>query len=516
MALDTTKIKAGFIIAFALFASLYLGIAAATAKTETFLWIFVVTVVLTCVGLGHRVYLLIPLLTSLGYVLPLPGNLSSEMIAQGIVIGFSLLLFFLRRLPLRLGFTELELWCLLLLGMVGLAYLRNPVGLNVFGTAAVGAKPYAIFGASALTAALLSQLKINPKDLRLWVRLVMIGSFLNFGIGLIGTIFPRTMLVLGATYSTDIETERTEGKATRISFVRSLSASLTTWISSRVSPLAASFHPLWFWLVLASLMMAAFSGFRGQLIYVGLIFLAGVCYRGGARSALASSLLLAVGLTVLSIFNIASPLPLNIQRALTFLPGKWDPVVRQDAQNSTDWRLDMWKEALFSDRWIENKWLGDGLGFSKQELLRMHGFSEIGSHRGISGLTVQQESFMISGGYHSGPVHTIRTIGYVGLVVLLFAMIRLAVHAHRQIRRCRGTEWLPVALFLGIPLIVMPLYWSLVFGTFDRGAAGVMMGAALVRLMEKNLPLPAYVASKRHRHALALQPFEPDVVAERT
>jgi hypothetical protein len=105
---------------------------------------------------------------------------------------------------------------------------------------------------------------------------------------------------------------------------------------------------------------------------------------------------------------------------------------------------------------------------------------------------VQQETMMILGSYHSGPVHTIRSAGYVGLAILLLAMIRVAVHAHRQIIRCRGTEWFGLALFFGIPLISQPFYFTLIFGEFQTGVAGVMMGIAMIRLLEKNIPLPAW------------------------
>lgn len=107
---------------------------------------------------------------------------------------------------------------------------------------------------------------------------------------------------------------------------------------------------------------------------------------------------------------------------------------------------------------------------------------------------------MISGNYHSGPVQTVRSTGYFGLAILLIAMLRVAVHAHRQILRCRGTEWYPSTLFLCIPLIVTPIFWTFVFGTFGGGISAVLMGGAMVRLLEKNLPLPAYLTRRKQAH----------------
>jgi hypothetical protein len=109
---------------------------------------------------------------------------------------------------------------------------------------------------------------------------------------------------------------------------------------------------------------------------------------------------------------------------------------------------------------------------------------------------------MMTGDFHSGPVQTIRTVGYVGLLILVIGLVRVAVHAHRQIMRCRGTEWYPTALFIGIPLIWGPFFWVFIFGTFTGGFTMLFMGTAIVRIMEQNLPLPAYAPVSREPYLL--------------
>jgi hypothetical protein len=500
--MDSQKIKAIVIVVLALFAALYLGITAATAQMETIIWVVGGVAITICLLLGRRIYLIIPLMTSLGLVLPLPGTFDTGLIGQGIFLVFVTLLFLSRQLPMRGGFTELEFWCLLLIASVAQAYIRNPVGLQILGFQEMGGKAYGIFGVTIITSLFLSLLLINPRDFKIWVLLSFVGNIFNFIIGSIGWFFPTVGYYLGATFSTDLNRSESDDQATRIGFVRGISVGMATWISSRTSPLRACFHPIWLPLILFAFACAAVSGFRSQLIHVGLIFLLGIAYRGGIRSALVSLTLGALALFLLAFVNLIAPLPPNIQRSLSFLPGTWDQALTADADNSTDWRVEMWKEALLTDTWITNKTFGDGLGISKQEHDRMLGFTEnkMDNSRGMSGLTIQQETMMIAGGYHSGPVQTVRTTGYIGLAIMLLAMIRVAVHAHRQIIRTRGTEWFPVALFIGIPLIAQPLFWTLVFGTFDKGAAGILMGAAILRMLEKNLPLPPW---QRRDH----QPF---------
>ena len=504
--MDSNKIRNFAIITLAALSAVYLGTAAASAHLEAVAWVSGVFVLTVCLALGQRIWLLIPLVSSLGLVLPLPGNFSSQFLVQSLAIGFLTILFLMRKLPMQSRITELEIWNLLLIVCVLQVYLRNPVGLQLFGSSSVGAKPYVVFAVSTISALMISVLKIDPNDLKWWVRLSLIGSFGNFLIGAIGVLFPSVGYYLGASFSTDMASSKPqagEGEATRISFVRGISDTLSLWISSRISLLKACFSPRWLPLVLFTIVAAAMSGFRSQLLIVALTYLIGVCYLGGLRSVIVSCLLGCAGIFLLAIVNLIHPLPPNIQRSLSFLPGTWSETVTTDAEGSTEWRVVMWKEALLTDRWIQNKWIGDGLGFTKAELDTMLRIKEEKSQSSARGaLTSHQETAMISGGYHSGPVVTIRTIGYVGLLILLLGVIRSAVHAHRQILRCRNTEWYSTALFLCIPIIAMPFSWTFLYGSFEGGASGLIMCSALVRLMENNFPLPQYLVTRRQPYIL--------------
>jgi hypothetical protein len=163
--------------------------------------------------------------------------------------------------------------------------------------------------------------------------------------------------------------------------------------------------------------------------------------------------------------------------------------------------MQMWIDALSSDRYIKNRLLGDGLGMTAEQLAKAEALRDA-KETGRGGFDNHRESAMISGDYHSGPVQTIRTCGYVGMFILLFGMIRLAVHAHRQIMRCRNTEWFPTALFIGNSYVWFAFGWTFIFGSFVGGATALLMGTGLIRLLENNLPLPAYVPRSRQPYVL--------------
>jgi hypothetical protein len=280
-------------------------------------------------------------------------------------------------------------------------------------------------------------------------------------------------------------------RASRIGFLGSAARDICLWVSAFISPLKAITKPLWLGLILLSLAFAAMSGFRNAIAFIGLTYCMGLLYRGGFIHFAASAVLGCVAVVLLAVANLAFPLPPNAQRALSFLPGTWDQHIVRDAENSIDWRYEVWLEVLTTDRWIANKWIGDGLGFTRQELQAQMALMDTTRQiRTISGFDQQRDFILANADYHSGPVQTIRIIGYVGLAVLLLAMFRLAVHAHHLMRRYRNTHWYPLVLFVGIPCIVYPLFFTFIFGTFQIGAATFMTSAAMVRILQRNLPSP--------------------------
>jgi len=500
--MDSTRLKILLFVILSLFVAVYLGVAAATAQLETVAWILGGGIFIGCVLLGKKIWMLLPFMTALNLTLSIPGTPTTLLLAQALFVGFAGLLFLMRRLPFKIAFTELGFWTLLLCLCVAQTYARNPVGLNIFGGASVGARPYAIFAAALVSSVLLSALIIPAKDLRWILRLSILGGLINFAMLAVGYFIPRVGVWYGAVAAnagnTNIQQQGQYGveTASRIGFLGTAGRNLSLWVSSFVSPIRACFHPIWAPLVLLSFTFAAFSGFRNEIGAVGLTYLIAIAYRGGIISVFIASVTLVMGIVLLALVNLLAPLPGNIQRSLSFLPGTWEQSYVDDAEGSTEWRVDMWEEALLTDYWIKNKILGDGLGMTSQELNYIRsfgdGFTGAQSIATSNKLSLQQEFMMATGNYHSGPVSTIRAIGYLGLLVLLLAQIRLAVHAHRQIMRARNTEWFPLTLLIGIPIIWTPIFFTFVFGDFGVAVAGFLMGAAMIRVLENNLPLPTY------------------------
>jgi hypothetical protein len=503
--MDSQKIKVFIISIVALFAALYLGIAAATAQLEAIAWVVGSGVLLTCILLGRNIWMLVPLMGALAMTFRIPGLPNSLLIAQVLLIGFATAMFLMRKLPYQLKISELEIWTLILLAFVVQVYIRNPTSVNLFGGGTVGGRPYIIFAVTLLSAFVFFGYRIPAASLMMILRLHIIGGILNFATFIFGLLVPSIGIWYGAggavaaePGSTAVDPER----SSRIGFIGNTSKNMALWLSSFISPLKALLSPLWLPILLLSFAFAGMSGFRTTIAAVALTYCLGVMYRGGFIQVVISGFVGAFALVLLAVFNLAMPLPPNVQRSLGFLPGTWAEEHVMDGKSSTEWRVEIWKEVLLTDRWIQNKWLGDGLGFTAVELRTQINLKEA-KGMGISGFDSHRETILANGDYHSGPVQTIRVIGYIGLFFLLLAQLRLAVHAHRQIIRCRNTEWFPLALLVGIPLIYTPFYFIFLFGSFEIGASGFLMGAAFVRVLENNLPLPRYLSARERGYNAA-------------
>jgi len=492
--------------------AVFIGVQLVTAQLETIAFTVGGLALLICLLLGPRIWMILPFSYSISLTFRIPGQPTTELIAQLLFIGFTLLMLMIRKVDLRFRIGELECWVIAIILMVLQVYFRNPVGVGLLGGDTVGGKAYALFAIACVVFFLLSAYRISEKELYWYLWFSIIGGILSFSLAIFGRIAPSVGFWYGAGGGATEDIVADPGaldseKATRISFLGSAARNISLWVSAFISPLHALLKPHWLILILITIAFAAMSGFRVNILWVGLTYCVALLYRGGFAHIAASAVLGAFALAFLAFTNAVAPLPLNAQRALSFLPGTWDSQIKYDAQVTADWRFEIWKEVLLSDRWITNKWFGDGLGFSRQELeLQIELRDTTRRVRSISGLGNHQDAILASADYHSGPVQTIRIIGYVGLGVLLLAMFRLGVHAHRLMRAYRHTTWFPLVLFVGLPCIFYPLFFVFVFGNFQIGSITFLTSAAMVRVLQRNLPAPGRdgvaVATSPHRVAV--------------
>ena len=148
------------------------------------------------------------------------------------------------------------------------------------------------------------------------------------------------------------------------------------------------------------------SGFRSNLILLLLIMGFYFFIEGLHRTRYLTILLGILAISAFILIPFSDRLPLGVQRTLSFLPLKLDPMVELDAQGSTEWRVEMWKAVLPSiPRYLL---LGKGYGLDASDLYMS---IESSYRQGEASATSQ-----VAGDYHNGPLTLIIPFGIWGVI----------------------------------------------------------------------------------------------------
>jgi len=166
-----------------------------------------------------------------------------------------------------------------------------------------------------------------------------------------------------------------------------------------------------------------------------------------------------------------------------------DPQAVKDAEDSTEWRFQMWRDIPKGSRYIQNRIMGDGFGFSRAELSAME------RQKFLIG-EVGQEDSMIIGSFHNGPLSAVRFVGIVGLLLYSTLIIYSAVYAWRLIRETDGTDFFLLALFIGLAIIWEPINYTFIFGAFDSGLPNALFNVGMLKMLHNSLPKRAEAPSE--------------------
>lgn len=490
--MNQSKLKLFAVIPIVLLISIYLGIGAASSQTEVLAVVGGISIISLMIIMGTRTWLLIPLVMfSNLFFRWIPGNMALREMAFLITIGSVGLLFLTRKIQFDFKFRFPHFLGVIVILCVAQAYIRHPAGMAIFGAGNVGGRPYFIVGLAVIGSFILSTIRVAPRDLLSARKFAVTGGIFTIivqwmsyipGLGLPMTIAFGT----GNLSFMDSGEVKSEGAGRNVAGSATAEA-LPPIVIGYVSPMKSLFGNRWTLIVGFAIFGALISGFRSQLALAALTFAFGIFYWNGIRGVIAGAMVGIVSLIFLIAINAFYPLPGKVQRALSFLPGSWEQRYVDEGKDSTDWRVAIWEEALLTDRWIENKILGDGLGFTKEELSMQQGLQDGSmSLGGFGGLSDQQVTILVNGDYHSGPVSLVRTIGYVGLVIFIIAILVLGVACHRLLRRYRGSPHFGILAIFLIPAIVHPIYFLFIFGGFSLDLPFFFLNLGFYGLLKNN------------------------------
>jgi O-antigen ligase len=145
----------------------------------------------------------------------------------------------------------------------------------------------------------------------------------------------------------------------------------------------------------------------------------------------------------------ASHLPLTFQRSLAFVPFlQIDPIVKMDAQSSTEWRLQLWRDV--APQIPQYLLVGKGYSFSGTE------------HQQLGWETL--EGFELVGDYHNGPLSVILPFGIFGSIAFVWLMVA-GIRVIYQNYHFGDPDHHTINTFLFAYFVVKAIFFFTIFGS---------------------------------------------------
>lgn len=447
---------------------------------------------LTALLLGRNYWMLIFAtmgLSGSAAILPLPFSFSE----MGTIATFGLMIPYIALKRVRFnphwGWTDY----LLIINFLYLVtvWVRNPAGVRIFETEIVGGRAYITILIAMMGYFVLRNAFPSDKFARI-APLVICASFLiHAGINIMTEHFPAVGRFIYPIYTgvdiSDLVASTTSTENERLTSYGMLVYPLMMLLCAYYRPitlLSPTNLPGLAGFCL-SLTAIALSGFRSTLFQLGGFMVVGTVLRKKWGDLLGLSAIGVVGVAIIVIAsNAGITVPYGFQRALSFLPVGLDNSAKSDADDSKEWRLEMWKDAWNSPEIINNKVLGDGFGF-RQDVLRLI-MRRLMTGEGVEGAK-SYELHMLQGSFHSGPLSAIRFVGIVGLSLLLIWMIGTLVRSVTVLRKAQGTPAATWAMYTAIPLVYLPFGFIIIFGDYAQTLVMLIYATGVLNTLENYL-----------------------------
>ena len=243
-------------------------------------------------------------------------------------------------------------------------------------------------------------------------------------------------------------------------------------------------------------MLGLLGGFRGGLAFQGMIF-ALLFYLEGLHRTKLVPIFAFIGFLMLVLLIPLTPhLPFSIQRALSFLPLKVDPLVQQSATGSSTWRFDMWKALL--PQVPHYLMLGKGYALSVNDFQLLGGADAAVQ---VSSDFAENKYMAVAGAYHNGPLSVLMTFGLWGGIAFSWFLIAGTWVLYRNYRYGDPALWTMNAFLLAI-FVVRIIAFFFIFGGLDGDMAhfgGLLgLGVSLNGGVCQPVPEPTRENNKLH------------------
>jgi hypothetical protein len=296
------------------------------------------------------------------------------------------------------------------------AELTGGFGLRTFGSEIYGGRKYIFLLVGILSYFALTAQRVPPNRIRLYVSLFFLGgltliisdffSVVPSSLQFIFWIFPPSIYTTGEFRLGETRLGGFTGAGIAIFYCLMAIYGIRGVLLSR---------KVWRQFLFAlAFVMIFLGGFRSAILEFGTIFTLVFFLEKLHRTKLFWVFLFAGTLMSVALVPLASHLPFTFQRSLAFLPLKLDPVARLSAQETLNWRIEMWKALL--PQVPQHLLLGKGFAITRED------YEMMGWNSPFQTIDASQQGLALSFDYHNGPLSVVLPFGIWGVIVFLWFM----------------------------------------------------------------------------------------------
>lgn len=452
-------------------------------------------------GLGDRCWWMIPFCLSVdGNLNFLPLNFSLQELA--IVVVFCYLLFrmiFGLDVAWRLGPALLWLPVGGIIAVILYHWINSgDIGIKLLGGTGWGGRRYFKVLVACLCIPLLASFPgMRWGDLQKVPLVFFLGSFVDIVPEVLTTFIPAAAPLVWRVYSGVNLNEYGaslqgnflgEQAITRIGALAKLGTAMSLVVLCYF-PANTWLKPTRLWafpVILLGGIFSALSGFRNTVLRYFLSLFGGLYASLRWRSLLVLPLALAGGLAISLTQGRVFEYPLTLQRALSFLPGEWDPKAEREAEGSTKWRERM-KELFFQEYFHQSPILGKGYhfdpAFAKKET---DIYLAVIKQRGEAGdYYADVRNFIETRQPHEGPISILLVTGVVGSFFFIALCLSLLFLSLRSIHQTPSSQVTPIQIWAFAVLLPQIICFFTVFGDLTNFLIAVGPPAILLYRFER-------------------------------
>ena len=345
------------------------------------------------------------------------------------------------------------------------ATMTGGFNLQILGSSGVGGKRYFYILTAIMGFFALSSRKISPKHAYAFAALFYLPGIAGMFTHLAANAGPAARLIsflFPGEIATDLADLAGQPQADGVGEVRlggmmAVSFALFSWMLVRygIRGVFDLGRPWRLGIFLIGIAVGFLGGFRSHLISVMLAFGILFVMERLWRTRVMLILIVMGFLSTVFLAAFANKLPSTIQRTISFLPFDIDPMIKVQADSSSQWRIDIWKQVVEEVPVYFFK--GKGYTYSSDDMyMALYGQATLGAAGSAQGA-------VLAGDYHNGPLSLIIPFGIYGLLAFMWFVSAALVYLYKAYKRGLP-ELKTINAFLFASFLSKTIFFFSIFG----------------------------------------------------